>query len=140
MSEFWDIPVQEVTILENDPNHQSVSDFRLKLMEIADKVEAGVYTTATVSLVAADTMFQKITTGQVDVFQRADGVRGSSWTEITATIPDKDKFIQTYEAFMEDTLMLYESDINPDKHHRDTCIIDLGTNRSDGDTTRYVEE
>ena len=63
MSEFWDIPVQEVTILENDPKHHHVKEFRLKLMEIADKVEAGVYTTATVSLVAADTMFQKITTG-----------------------------------------------------------------------------
>ena len=140
MSEFWDIPVQEVTILENDPNHQSVFGFRLKLMEIADKVEAGVYTTATVSLVAADTMFQKITTGQIDVFQRADGVRGSGWTEVTATIPDKEKFIETYEAFMEDTLMLYESDINPDKQHRDTCIVALGNNRSEGDTTRYVEE
>lgn len=140
MSEFWDIPVQEVTILENDPNHQSVSDFRLKLMEIADKVEAGVYTTATVSVVAADTMFQNLTTGQIHVSQRADGVRSSNWTEVTANIPDKDKFIQTYEAFMEDTLMLYESDINPDKQHRDTCVVALGTNRSEGDTTRYVEE
>ena len=140
MSEFWDIPVQEVTILENDPSHQSVSDFRLKLMEIADKVEAGVYTTATVSVVAADTMFQNLTTGQIHVSQRADGVRSSNWTEVTANIPDKDKFIQTYEAFMEDTLMLYESDINPDKQHRDTCVVALGTNRSEGDTTRYVEE
>jgi DNA-directed RNA polymerase alpha subunit len=140
MSEFWDIPVQEVTILENDPKHHHVEEFRLKLMEIADKVEAGVYTTATVSLVAADNMFQKITTGQIDVFQRADGVRGSGWTEVTATIPDKEKFIETYEAFMEDTLMLYESDINPDKQHRDTCIVALGNNRSEGDTTRYVEE
>lgn len=140
MSEYWDVPVQEVTILESNPKHHHVEEFRLKLMEIADKVEAGVYTTATVSVVAADTMFQKITTGQVDVYQRADGVRGSTWTEVTATIPDKDKFIQTYEAFMEDTLMLYESDINPDKQHRDTCVVALGTNRSEGDTTRYVEE
>ena len=41
---------------------------------------------------------------------------------------------------MEDTLMLYESDINPDKQNRDTCIVALGNNRSEGDTTRYVEE
>ena len=140
MSEFWDIPVQEFTILENNPKHHHVEEFRLKLMEIADKVEAGVYTTATVSVVAADTVFQKITTGQVEVYQRADGVRGSTWTEVTATIPDKDKFIQTYQAFMEDTLMLYESYINPDKQHRDICVVALGNNRSEGDTTRYVEE
>lgn len=140
MSENWDVPVKQINIVENDPKHHHVEEFRLKLMEIADKVEAGVYTTATVTLVAADTMFQKITTGQINVSQRADGVRSSNWTEVTATIPDKDKFIQTYEAFMEDTLMLFESDINPDKQHRDTCIVALGTNRSDGDTTRYVEE
>ena len=140
MAEFWDIPVQEVTILENDPRHQSVSDFRLKLMEIADKVEAGVYTTATVSLVAADTAFQKITTGQIRVSQRTDGERCSNWTEITATIPDKDNFTQTYKAFMEDMSLLFESDINPHKQHRDTCIVALGNNRSEGDTTRYVEE
>lgn len=140
MSEYWDIPVSQVTILENDPRHHHVEEFRLKLMEIADKVEAGVYTTATVSLVAADPMFQSITTGQIKVHQREDGVRSSNWTEITAVIPDVDKFTQTYDAFMEDTMLLYESNEHPDRTHRDTCIVALGSNRSEGDTTRYVEE
>ena len=72
MSEYWDIPVKHITILENDPQHHHVDDFRLKLMEIADKVEAGVYTTTAVSMVAVDKVSQTITTGQINVFQRED--------------------------------------------------------------------
>ena len=140
MDEFSDIPVSKVTILENNPRQYHVDEFRLKLMEIADKVEAGVYTVANVSYVGADTMLRSITTGQLNITQRADGIRSSNWTEITADIPDEIAFTETYEAFLEDALLMYETKPKQSDETRDTCIVAFGTNRSDGDTTRYVEE
>lgn len=137
MSEFWDIPVQEVTILENDPNHQSVSDFRLKLMEIADKVEAGIYTAANINLLAANFEKQEIVTGELVVHQLDNGSRETSWVDITATIEDSENFRHAYYAFIEDTMLMYS------QQHIDgvdTCEVTTGSNRSDGDTTRYVKE
>lgn len=139
MSEFWDISVKRVTLEENNIKDTSVGDFRLKLMEVADKVEAGVYTAATLNLVAANFDEQVITTGQISVSQLADGNRCSGWVEIQAEIPDGEDFRAAYDAFIDDTILMYSMNTIDDSE-RVNCEVVHGNNRSDGDTTRYVEE
>lgn len=139
MSEFWDISVKRVTLEENNAQHNSVGDFRKKLMEVADKVEAGVYTAATLNLVAANFDEQVITTGQISVNQLADGKRCSEWVEIQAEIPNGENFRRAYDAFIDDTILMYSMNTIDDSG-RVNCEVAHGNNRSDGDTTRYIEE
>lgn len=139
MSEYWDVATTGLKIFENNPAEHDLEQFRLKLMNLADKVESGEYSKLHLTFTACNTDTQAVTVGEVIKTRNEQDEDVSFWTEVQAVVPDTEKFVDTWLSFTEDIGLSFsegpeeESDIH-------STIIYLGDNRSEGDTTRFVEK
>lgn len=137
--EYWRVDVTNIEHDELDSNASSISDFRFKLMEIADKIEAGVYSEASLRFIANNHLQQTITVGQAYSTAMVDGIRTAHWEEVKVQISDHDKFAQAYCAFMEDTNLWLDTYVGDDSNEIEEVIVFIGDNHSEGDTTKFIK-
>lgn len=137
--EYYRVGVSHIQEDEAEPSLRRLSDLRLKLMEIADKVEAGVYTELSMNYFANNHLQQSITVGYVGTTMGADGHRGSYWDEVKVDIPDEDDFDSAYKAFMDDATIWLDSYCGEDPNQIEEVIVFIGDNRSEGDTTKFFK-
>lgn len=137
--EYWKVGVAEIEYDELDSSDSNLTDLRLKLMEIADKVEAGVYSEASINYFANNHLQQTITIGQVRTITHHDGIRSTHWDEAKVHIPDQDQFIDTYRAFIDDAQIWLDTYSGDDPNEVEEVIVFVGDNRSEGDTTKFFK-
>ncbi len=137
--EYFRVGVSHIEEDEADPEYRGLSDLRLKLMEIADKVEAGVYTELSMNYFANNQLQQSITAGYVGTTKGPDDLRGSYWDEVKVEVPDKDDFHRAYNAFMDDATIWLDSYCGEDPNQIEEVIVFIGDNRSEGDTTKFFK-
>jgi hypothetical protein len=137
--EYWKVRVTHIDHSEADGEHRYLGDLRLKLMEIADKVEAGIYDELSLNYFANNQMQQTITVGQLGTTQGEYGERGSYWEEVKVHIPEEVHFTDTYRAFMEDATIWLDAYSGDDPNTVEELIVFVGDNRSEGDTTKFIK-
>lgn len=138
-SEYWRVAVTNIEHNEAEVEHRRLPDLRLKLMELADKVEAGVFRELEISYFANNHDEQTITVGHVGTTNALDEDRGSFWEEVKVQIPEKDQFTDAYQAFMDDANVWLDNRIGDDPNQIEEVTVCIGDNRSESDTTMFIK-
>lgn len=105
---MWPVTVNRTEIQQNQDH--AVSETRAKLMEIADNIESGKYSTVSLGMVAIDCeteslVITDLTVGKIGLDQNTNTV----WSQVSAQIVDGAELTEAYAAFALDLRLNYES-------------------------------
>lgn len=138
--EYWRVEVSDILYTEASDEQKMVTNIREKLMDLADKVESGIFSEIEFNYFANNHEQQTITVGHLGTTLSAAGVTaGSHWDEVEVRIPDSDLFVDAYQAFIEDASVTIVPFGDYNLNEIEGVTVFVGDNRSEGDTTKFIK-